>query len=165
MKTILVSLVAFGTMAHALDVTLTITIPDNRLPDLIQWRNGQVTTQTTTTGNVTAAVATIPLVSVAGISVGTHLLCQLENMTVIAVGANSVTVTRGTMQTTAAAHISGSGVAVLRFGTMQEVLKAIARIGYRTAVLGENAPSLGPQRDAVVAAQAALQAAIDGAVQ
>lgn len=142
----------------------SITIPDAQLADIVAWRNGQYSTTKILTSAINAAATTVAMNNTVDIAIGTHILIDNEDLTVTAVAPTSVTVTRGTFQTAAASHVINSQVRVMLYATAADVIKALARIGFRSAISGD-APSLQPKRDAIGAAQLDLESTINGVIQ
>jgi hypothetical protein len=71
---------------------------------------------TTLNGALTSTATSVTLTSGAGISTCNGLMVDSELMVVTAVSGNTVTVTRGTIGTTAASHLTGAKVTITQSG-------------------------------------------------
>ncbi|MEY2518471.1 MAG: hypothetical protein QOF24_230 [Verrucomicrobiota bacterium] len=81
-----------------------------RLPALGSQVTNAAADWTTLSSNIDNVQTTITVADPSGITVGSTIRIDLEQMSVTAVVSNTLTVTRGANATTAAAHTSGAGV-------------------------------------------------------
>lgn len=94
------------------------------------------------------------------------LLIDNEVVLVTARTGNVLTITRGTLGTTAAPHVAGSKITVLKHATMRELVGTLL-IGKLREVISIAPPTgaILTQREAKKAAEAAEQAALTAAVK
>lgn len=114
----------------------------------------------TLTADITAAATTIPLSSTVGISTGNGCMIGSEVMLITAVGANSITVVRARIATTAASATSGALVTILRSGSYSVFIANVLADTIKNAMTSTPGPAVTAANAAIATQQGIITTAL-----
>lgn len=119
---------------------------------------------TTTNGSTLIGATSIVLTSSAGITTGMGLLIGTEVCLVTGVSGNTMTVTRATLGTSAAAYSTLQPVTILRSGSYSVWLANLISDHIRQSMTIAPATTIAAQNAAIATAQATIQTTVNAAV-
>lgn len=172
MKFVLSALFSLGLMAQSTPVTVTFSLPNAVLADVLTWTKTQTSNPSpaaTLSGAINAAVAIFTISSAAGYTAtdtfsnagATLLIDSEEILCTTLTGAVYSGCTRAQQQTVAASHSAGATVSQLKYATNASLLKALLIPGVIGALGQLN--GAGSYLGTLISTKNAGQAALDAA--